>query len=100
MIKSFRHKGLEDFFLTGSKKGIVASHSQRLAVRLLLLDRIHGPDEIFLCSAWRPHKVAGKNPKGQDVEGFWAIAVTGSWRLVFTFDEAGDVVLLDYMDYH
>ena len=31
MIKSFAHKGLEKFFLTGSKAGIQPSHADKLA---------------------------------------------------------------------
>jgi proteic killer suppression protein len=30
MIRSFKHKGLEDFFYTGSKKGIKPEHAKRL----------------------------------------------------------------------
>ena len=37
MIKSFAHKGLEEFFLTGSTKGIQAKHADRLDA---LLDRL------------------------------------------------------------
>jgi hypothetical protein len=38
MIKSFRHKGLERFFLTGSKAGITAAHAVKLQIRLTALD--------------------------------------------------------------
>jgi proteic killer suppression protein len=31
MIKRFAHKGLEKFFLTGSKAGIRADHASKLA---------------------------------------------------------------------
>jgi len=37
MIKSFNHKGLEQFFYDGSKKGIKTVHAGRLA---RLLDRL------------------------------------------------------------
>ena len=30
MIKSFQHKGLQLFYLTGSKAGIQAAHANRL----------------------------------------------------------------------
>lgn len=30
MIKSFAHKGLQEFFESGSKKGIQAEHSAKL----------------------------------------------------------------------
>jgi proteic killer suppression protein len=38
MIKSFRHKGLEAFFKTGSKKGIQPHHAAKLQVLLAALD--------------------------------------------------------------
>ena len=34
MIKSFKHKGLRDFYETGSTKGIQAIHEQK--IRLIL----------------------------------------------------------------
>lgn len=37
-IKSFRHKGLEEFFLTGSKRGIQPEHAGKLAD---ILDRLN-----------------------------------------------------------
>ncbi|MCR5012956.1 MAG: type II toxin-antitoxin system RelE/ParE family toxin, partial [Lachnospiraceae bacterium] len=37
MIKSFSHKGLKEFFETGSKKGIQPGHAPKLA---RLLDRL------------------------------------------------------------
>ena len=37
MIKSFAHKGLENYFSTGAKKGIQAKHAQKLAD---ILDRL------------------------------------------------------------
>ena len=42
---------------------------------------------------WKWHPLAGK------LEGHWAVAVSGNWRLVFTF-EGSDAVLVDYHDYH
>jgi hypothetical protein len=38
MIKSFAHKGLEKFFLTGSKAGIRADHAKKLARQLAILN--------------------------------------------------------------
>jgi proteic killer suppression protein len=38
MIKSFRHAGLEKFFLTGSKAGIQPAHARKLAIQLGTLD--------------------------------------------------------------
>jgi RelE-like toxin of type II toxin-antitoxin system HigB len=44
MIKSFRHKGLERFFLTGSKAGVTVAHAEKLQIRLTALHAATGPD--------------------------------------------------------
>jgi toxin HigB-1 len=98
MIKGFRHKGLEQFFLTDSKKGIVAAHAEKLQVRLTALHAATGPSDLK-APPWKLHRLNGTNPKGQDVEGHWSIWVTGNWRLTFYFEDT-DVVLVDYLDYH
>ncbi len=42
---------------------------------------------------WRLHALKG------NLEGHWAIRVSGNGRLTFAF-EGEDVVLVDYRDYH
>ncbi len=48
MIKSFKHKGLEDFFYTGNKKGINPDHAKRLS---RILDRLNAANEMKLPAA-------------------------------------------------
>jgi len=74
MIKSFRHKGLEAFFRTGSKKGIQPHHAAKLQIQLATLDNATGPEDIN-ASAWRLHALSG------DLAGHWSIWVSGNWRL-------------------
>lgn len=50
-------------------------------------------------AAWRLHKLTGRNRRGKSVDDHWAVAVSGNWRLTFTFQDH-DVVLVDYLDYH
>jgi toxin HigB-1 len=38
VIKSFRHKGLERFFTTGSRAGIRPEHANKLKKQLAVLD--------------------------------------------------------------
>jgi toxin HigB-1 len=92
MIKTFRHKGLERFFLEGTKAGIQASHAKRLRLQLLALDQAVRP-EYLSAPAWGLHPLKG------DLKGHWAITVNGNWRMVFAF-EGADAVLVDYRDYH
>jgi toxin HigB-1 len=92
MIKSFRHKGLEAFFRTGSKAGIQTAHAKRLRFQLAALDGAIGPASMNL-PGWKLHELTGK------LADHWSIWVSGNWRLTFKF-EAGDAVLVDYQDYH
>ena len=92
MILSFRHKGLEAFFLTGSKAGIQTVHAKRLRELLTALNVAHGPQDMGRPS-WRLHELRG------DRAGFYAVTVQANWRLVFRFD-GDDVELVDYLDYH
>ncbi|WP_368643257.1 type II toxin-antitoxin system RelE/ParE family toxin [Castellaniella ginsengisoli] len=98
MIKSFRHKGLQVFFETGSKAGIQAKHTARLHVQLTALNAAIGPQDMN-APGWKLHKLAGNNPKGQPVQDHWSVSISGNWRLTFYF-EGVDAILVDYQDYH
>lgn len=92
MIKSFRHKGLEAFFRTGTKKGIQPHHAARLQVQLATLDNANGPEDMNPPN-WRLHELSG------NLADHWSVWVNGNWRLTFRFD-GKDVELVDYQDYH
>jgi toxin HigB-1 len=92
VIRSFRHRGLERFFRTGSSAGIQPKHAARLRLQLGRLESAQSPRDMNL-PGWRLHRL-----KGQLV-GHWAIWVDENWRLVFGFD-GEDAVEIDYMDYH
>jgi proteic killer suppression protein len=92
MIKSFRHKGLEDFFYTGKKKGIKPEHADRLG---RILDRLNAASEIrdMNYPGSRLHRLAG------DKKDQYAVKVSGNWRVLFQFVK-GDAHNVDYDDYH
>jgi len=46
MIKSFRHKGIQLFFETGSKAKIQAVHAGKLQRQLLALNRANKPEDM------------------------------------------------------
>lgn len=92
MIKSFKHKGLEAFFATGSKKGIQPHHAGKLQLQLATLEQATGPEDMNAPN-WRLHALGG------DLAGHWSIWVNGNWRLTFRF-VGGDAELVDYQDYH
>lgn len=92
MIKSFKHKGLEDFFYTGTKKGIRPEHAGKIA---RILDRLNAASDIidmnypgsFL------HKLTG------NLQGQYSVRVSGNWRIFFQFTD-GDAYVVNYDDYH
>ncbi len=92
MIKSFIHKGIEAFFLTGSKAGIQPVHAARLARQLAQLNQAASPADMNL-PGWKMHELSG------NLAGHWSVWVNANWRLTFKF-EAGDAILVDYQDYH
>lgn len=92
MIKSFRHKGLQAFFGTGSKAGIQPHHASRLGRQLARLDLAKTAADMNV-PGWGLHMLTG------NLAGHYAVSVSGNWRLTFGFD-GGDAVLVDYQDYH
>ena len=92
MIKSFRHKGLETLFRTGSKAGIQPAHGPKLRRILGVLDQARGPLQMNL-PGFKLH------PLGGELEGFWSVSVTGNWRVIFRFD-GEETSSVDYLDYH
>jgi proteic killer suppression protein len=92
VIRTFRHKGIEVFFLTGSKAGIQAAHARRLRLQLTRLNAAVAPGDMN-SPGWRLHPLKGS------MAGHWAVDVSGNWRLTFAF-EGKDAVLVDYRDYH
>jgi proteic killer suppression protein len=58
VIRSFRHRGIEAFFLTGSKAGIQASHAKRLRLQLTRLNGATGPGDMN-SPGWRLHPLKG-----------------------------------------
>ena len=92
MIKSFRHAGLEKFFVTGSKAGIQPAHAKKLSLQLGALNAAREPHDVAIFG-WGFHALKG------GLDGHYAVSVNGNWRLTFTF-EGTDVILLDYLDYH
>jgi len=92
MIRSFRHKGLKEFFETGSKRGISPGLAARLARRLDVLNAAQLIKDIDV-HGFDLHKLKG------DREDQWAISVTGNWRITFRFTKA-EVFEINLEDYH
>ena len=92
MIRSFKHKGLEQFFSYGSKSGIHPDHVDKIARILDRLDASISPADMDL-PGYRLHELKGKET------GTWSVTVNGNWRITFRFEKQ-DAVVVDYRDYH
>ena len=91
MIVSFRHKGLEAFYKSGTTRGIQVAHARKLA-RIRLLDVATIPAELNL-PGFGLHSLKG------NLQGYWSVWVNGNWRVTFRFIGT-DLELVDYQDYH
>ncbi|MEM9243034.1 MAG: type II toxin-antitoxin system RelE/ParE family toxin [Pseudomonadota bacterium] len=92
MITSWQHKGLKLFYDTGNTKGIQTKHKTRLTIILQRLDAAIEPDDLNL-PGMHFHRLKGK------LKDYYSVAVSGSWRIIYRF-EAGNAILVNYLDYH
>jgi toxin HigB-1 len=92
MIKCFNHKGLELFFNTGNKRGIIPEHANKISRILDRLDASISPYDMNL-PGYQLHKLKG------DLGDYWSVSISGNWRILFQF-ESEDAILVDYLDYH
>ena len=92
MIKSFKHKGLKNFYESGSTAGIQAQHKEKIRMQLVALDTANIIEDLDL-PGFRLHSLKGS------MKGLWAIDVNKNWRITFEFKE-GDVYIVNYEDYH
>ncbi len=92
MIKTWKHKGLKKFYLSGDKASIIPDHARKLQVILQLLDAADAPEKLNLPGLFF-HKLSG------NLKNFYSVTVKTNWRIIFHFDEQ-DAVLVDYIDYH
>lgn len=92
MIVSFKHKGLERFYRSGSLAGVQAAHARRLQLILTNLDSAVQSSDMNL-PGLRLHELKG------DMKGIWSVVVNGNWRITFRFVGV-NVELVNYEDYH
>jgi proteic killer suppression protein len=88
-----RHKGLRALYEKEQTKGVQQQQVKRLKLLLARLDAAREPSDMDL-PGLRLHALHG------DKEGFYAVSVSGNWRVIFRFDETGEATDVDLMDYH
>jgi proteic killer suppression protein len=71
---------------------VLSEHSQKLRDILARLDAASSIEDVDL-PGFRLHALKG------ELRGFWAVTVRANWRSTFRFVD-GDVLDVDYLDYH
>lgn len=79
MIRSFRHRGLKRLYDQDDRRGLPPARVDKIARILARLDEADVPQKMNL-PGFRLHPLAG------DMKGFWAVSVSGNWRIVFRFE--------------
>ena len=92
MVASFNHKGLEEFFESGTVRGLQANQAKRIRLILARLNAAASVQDMDLPGLLL-HELAGQR------KGTWTVRVSGNWRITFTFDDV-DVCDVDLEDYH
>jgi toxin HigB-1 len=91
MIGTFRHKGLEEIYLTGKTRRIV-SDQIRKCIRILQLLEVAGRPEEMNIAGLHYHSLQGK-PKR------WSLRVTANYRVTFGWSDE-NALDVDFEDYH
>lgn len=93
MIIGFKHKGLRNFYESGSTKGIRTDQARRIGIILADLDDAQSLDDLTRPSL-RLHELKGER------KGTWSVSVNGPWRITFTNLGGGKFDVLDLEQYH
>lgn len=92
MIKLFKHKGLESFFYTDSKKGIKPDQASKIKRVLDRLNAANNLNDMNYPGSYL-HQLSG------DKKRQYSVRISGNWRIFFEFIN-GDAYIVDYDDYH
>lgn len=92
MIEGFKHRGLKRLYMRGDASGINPNHLSKVKRILANLDAAETADHMRL-PGYRLHELRG------DLRGFYAVDVSGNWRIAFRFEE-GKAFDVDLVDYH
>ncbi len=92
MIRSFRHKGLQRFWIRSDMTGLRPDWIQKINRLLRELDAARQPQDLSVAGTGL-HALRG------DQKGRYAMTVSRNWRMTFGWD--GDAAInIDLEDYH
>jgi proteic killer suppression protein len=92
MIRSFKHRDLKRLYERGDHSQVQSDRLERIVDILARLDVAVVPSDLDL-PGYGLHPLKGK------LKGFWAVKVSGNWRIIFRFQD-GNILDLNLIDYH
>ena len=92
MIRSFRHRGLQQLFINGDRRKLDPNLIAKLERVLARLDEAAKPEDMNL-PGFRLHQLKGSRART------WSVRISGNWRVVFRFEQ-GHATDVDLVDYH
>ena len=92
MIERFKHRGLERYFVRGTKSGVPPELVSRIRLVLGRLHASEAPQDMNLPGLML-HELKGKR------KGTWSVRVSGNWRITFRFNGV-NAIDVDLEDYH
>ena len=92
MIASFKRRGLQRFHERKDRRRLPQAYVDRIERVLDRLDVATQPTGMDV-AGFRLHPLKG------DLDGFWAVRVSGNLRIIFRFAD-GDAYDVDLIDYH
>jgi proteic killer suppression protein len=94
MIVSFKHKGLERFFLKGDSSKLNQAHLPKIRKILAQLNAAQKIQDVNV-PGWDLHPLKG------NLKDHWSVKVNGNYRITFIFiGERVEVLDINYLDYH
>ena len=96
MILSIQHKGLKLYWTKGDKSKLPSEMAAKIERVLNIIDYLENvPYDLEGLVFLKPHPLKG------NYKGYWALQITGNWRIVFKFsNETKQATDLDLIDYH
>jgi proteic killer suppression protein len=92
MIASLRHKGLKLLWTKNNPSKLPPEQVRKIRNILTMLDNAVTADDMN-------YPGANLHPLKGELADYWAVSVTGNWRIIFQFID-GNAHLIDYLDYH
>ena len=93
MLKSFKHKGLKELYETGRTAKINQQMHERIIRRVDALVSATKPEDMNL-PGFDFHALQGFDPTR------YSVHVNGPWCITFEFDEQGNVLRVNFEQYH